>query len=132
MKIRAKEFLGYFAASACALAVDFALLRMLVDYCSWWYLAAATVSFSAGLLVTYALSVAWIFEHRRIRDRKVEFAGFAALGALGAAVNAAVMLIAVKYLGLYYLVAKGLAACFTFVCNFISRRQLLFTERPST
>ena len=105
------------------------MLWVLVHYFYWWYLAAATTSFSAGLLVAYALSVKLVFRHRRLRDRRLEFASFASIGAVGVAINAAVISFGVKYLGLHYLLAKCGAAGFTFVWNFVARRQLLFVQR---
>ncbi len=45
--------------------------------------------------------------------------------------NAFVMFIGVRYLGLHYMVAKCVAAGFTFLGNFISRRQLLFVTGSS-
>lgn len=124
-----REILGYAAASGCALLVDIAILAVLVQYLRWWYLAAATASFLAGLFVAYAISVTFVFKRRRFEDRITEFGGFAAVGAVGLAVNAAVIFLAVKYFGINYLVAKGIAAGLTFICNFVSRRQLLFVER---
>jgi putative flippase GtrA len=88
-------------------------------------------SFLSGVSLAYVLSVKFVFKHRRLHDRRAEFMGFAALGAAGLAVNAAVMVIAVKYLGLYYLIAKCVAAAFTVICNFVSRRQLLFVLRST-
>ena len=41
---------------------------------------------------------------------------------------AGVISLAVRYLGLHYLLAKCLAAGFTCTCNFIARRQLLFVR----
>ena len=127
-----KEACGYGAASIVALGVDMAILTALVRYCGWWYLAAATLSFSAGIVVAYLISIRFVFKTRRIEDRRSEFASFTALGALGLCVNALVMSIAVKIGGLHYLIAKCLAAGFTFICNFITRRQLLFVQRVST
>jgi putative flippase GtrA len=131
MKIILKEAFGYAAASACALVVDLTILGILVHYFAWWYLAAATTSFLSGLFVAYILSVKLVFKQRRLRDARTEFASFAAIGAAGLAVNAAVIFIAVKYFGVYYLVAKCIAAGFTFICNFVSRRQLLFVQHSS-
>jgi len=127
-----KEAFGYGAASVCALAIDMAILTLLVHYFEWGYLAAATVSFSAGSVVAYVISVKFVFKHRRLNDARTEFASFAALGALGLCINALVMSIAVKIGGFHYLVAKCVAAGFTFACNFIARRQLLFVQRLST
>ena len=132
MKIVIQEALRYTAVSACALFVDITILFILVHYFSWWYLGAATASFLAGLLVGYALSVTLVFKYRRLRDQRLEFASFAAIGAVGVVINAAAISFAVKYLGLHYLVAKCGAAGFTFVWNFVARRQLLFVQRRAT
>ncbi len=128
MNIPVTEALGYAVASGCALLCDVTLLWLLVHFLSCNTLAAATLSFLAGTVVAYALSVKLVFKHRRLTDQRAEFASFAALGTAGLAVNAAVIFIVVKYWGLYYLAAKGIAAAFTLICNFITRRQLLFVQ----
>ena len=129
MRTVIQEAVGYSAVSACALCADVAILYVLVHYFSWWYLAAATLSFSVGLLLGYALSVALGFRSRRLKDRRLEFASFAAIGIVGVAINAAAMAFGVKYLGLHYLVAKCGASGFTFLWNFTARRQVLFVRR---
>jgi putative flippase GtrA len=131
MRTVIQEAVRYSAVSVCALCVDVAILYVLVHYFSWWYLAAATVSFLVGLLLGYALSVALVFKYRRLKDRRIEFASFAAIGIVGVAINAAAMALGVKCLGLHYLVAKCGAAGFTFLWNFVARRQFLFVRRSS-
>jgi putative flippase GtrA len=126
-----REAAGYGAASACALGVDMGLLWALVHFFGWDPLIAATTSFLAGAVVAYFLSVRLAFKEHRLRDRRAEFAGFIAIGTLGVAVNAGVMGIAVRYFGLHYIIAKCVAAGFTFSCNFIARRQILFSRRSS-
>jgi putative flippase GtrA len=132
MNIVIKEALGYAAVSACGLLIDIAILFILVHYFSWWYLAAAMTSFSVGLLIGYVLCVTSVFNYRRLKDWRLEFGSFAAIGAVGLAINAAVISFGVKYLGLHYLIAKCGAAGFTFVWNFVARRQLLFVRRRAT
>ena len=131
MKVLLKETLGYTLASAAALAIDAGILFILVHFFAWWYLAAATMSFTVGLFVAYGLSVTVVFKRRRVADRRREFATFAAIGLLGLVVNAVVIYAAVRYAGLHYMLAKGVAAGFTFAGNFLARRQLLFV-RPAT
>jgi putative flippase GtrA len=128
MKVVIKEALGYTAVSAVALAVDITVLRVLVHFLSWWYLAAAIASFLSGLAVGYSLCVAFVFRFRRMKDRRIEFLGFAAIGAVGLLINTLVMGFTVKFLGMHYLIAKCAAAGFTFAWNFLSRRTLLFAE----
>ena len=131
MRTVIQEAVGYTAVSACALCADMAVLYSLVHYFDWWYLAAATTSFLVGLLFAYALSVTLVFKYRRLRDPRLEFTGFAAIGGVGVAINAAAMALGVRCLGLHYLVAKCGAAGFTFLWNFAARRQLLFVRRRS-
>jgi putative flippase GtrA len=126
MRIPIREALGYTTVSAFGLLIDVTLLWILVRFFSWWYLGAATASFSAGLLVGYALCVTLVFRYRRLKDRRLELASFAAIGVVGLPINATVIFIGVKYLGLHYLIAKCVAAGFTFIWNFAARRQLLF------
>jgi putative flippase GtrA len=132
MKLFIQEALRYGAVSAFGLAVDITILWILVRYFGWGYLWAATTSFVAGLLIGYALSLTLVFKYRRLKDQRLEFASFAAIGAVGVAINAAAMSIGVKYLGLHYLIAKFGSASFTFLWNFLARRQYLFVQRHAS
>jgi len=129
MKTVVQEAIRYAAVSACALIIDITVLFILVDYFSWWYVAAATASFLVGLIVGYVLSVTLVFKYRRLEDPRLEFASFAGIGLVGVVINAALMFFGVKTLGLHYLIAKCGAASFTFVWNFVARRQFLFVQR---
>lgn len=126
-----RQAAGYALASGIALGVDVGLLRALVEGLHWPPLAAATLSFLAGAVVAYALSVRIAFDQHRLRDRRAEFIGFVALGLVGVLINGAVIFVAVDVLGIHYLWAKGIAAGFSFCANFVARRQLLFVQRPS-
>jgi putative flippase GtrA len=126
VKTLLREALFYAAMSFVLLCVDIALLWILVQFFSWPYLVAATVSFSAGVIVGYILSVTAVFRYRRLKNQPIEFASFAAVGIVGLAINAAAMYFGVGYLGEHYLAAKCSAACLTFGWNFLARRQLLF------
>jgi putative flippase GtrA len=128
VRILIKEAIGYGAASAGALVVDMTILWVLVRFFGWGYLAAATASFLAGAVVAYVLSLKLAFKQHRLRDQRVEFISFVAIGTVGLAVNAGVISLAVRYLGLHYLLAKCVAAGFTFMCNFFVRRQILFVR----
>ena len=122
-----KEAVGYGLASAIALAVDAGVLFVLVHFFGWWYLGAATVSFAAGVVITYLISVRLVFKHHRIESRHREFLAFVLIGVIGLAVNLAIMFVAVSLFGWNYMIGKGAAACGTFLCNFGLRRQVLFS-----
>jgi putative flippase GtrA len=127
-----RQATGYVGASAAAFAVDFLLLSLLVSGFGIPYLAAAFVSFAAGTVVVYWLSIRHVFDYRRLEDWRPEFAVFAALGLVGLVVNLTAMYSLVDGLGLHYLVAKVGAAGFTFIANFLLRRWMLFTPRSTS
>ncbi len=129
MKHIAWEAFRYSMAAGVALVVDMGLLWLLVEKFGWYYLAAATASFIAGSVIVYVLSVAFVFRHRSVEDRRVEFGVFFAIGVIGVLINLAVMKVAVDGFGLYYMVAKLVSVFFTFTANFGLRRVLLFTPR---
>jgi putative flippase GtrA len=124
-----RQVSAYVGASAAAFAVDFLLLSLLVSGFGLPYLAAAFMSFSAGTVVVYWLSIRHVFDYRRLEDWRPEFSVFAALGLVGLVVNLTAMYLLVDGLGLHYLLAKVGAAGFTFITNFLLRRWMLFTPR---
>lgn len=127
-----REFYGYGAASVAALSVDLFILWGLVQWVGANYIAASTVSFLSGSAVAYGLSIRIAFREHRVRDQRLEFICFVAIGCGGLVVNACVISVAVQFLGLHYLVARCLAAGFTFTFNFVARRQILFITRSTT
>ena len=126
-----KESLGYGVASACGFFADIAVLWGLVHFLAWGYLPAATAAFLVGAVVAYQLSTTIAFKQRRLTSQTSEFANFVAIGGVGLLVNSAVIFTGVNLLGLRHLVAKCVAAGFTFACNFVLRRQILFIRRAA-
>jgi putative flippase GtrA len=123
-----REALGYAGVSVLSLGVNFAILALLVKYFKWGDLTAATLSFLAGACVAYALSVRFVFTQHRLRNRRAEFLGFIAIGALGLAVNIGVIYLATRFLAMPVLYASCIAAGFSFSFNFLTRRQILFVQ----
>jgi len=122
------ELLLYGAASAAALLVDAGLLTALVERAGWQYLTAAVVSFAAGGVFLYFVSVTWVFRFRRIGNPALELPLFVGLGLAGLVVNIAVMFVAVETAHVHFLVAKAAAAACTFTTNFLLRRNLMFSR----
>lgn len=120
------EIAGYGAASAVALAVDAGVLAALTSLLGWLYLPASGVSFAAGGVVAYLVSVRLAFRFHNLADRSIEAISFVALGLAGLLVNSLVIWFAVSRVGLQLMAAKACAAACTFTVNFALRRQLLF------
>lgn len=123
------EFWRYLLASAAALGLDFALLWLLTERLGLHYLASAAISYSAGAVLHYAISVVFVFRQRRVRDERLEFILFFAIGLFGLASTQLMLKLAVDGLGLSYMIGKLLATGVSFVLNYAARRVALFTVR---
>jgi len=123
------QFLRYATIGGIAFVVDFFILLALTELAGWHYLAAATIGFLAGLLVNYALSIRWVFDYRRLSDRRVEFMLFGGVGLAGLALNNASLFVLADWAGFDYRVAKLITAALVLAFNFSVRRAMLFTRR---
>jgi putative flippase GtrA len=121
------EFWRYLAASVASLGLDFGLLWLLTERAGLHYLSSAAISYSAGCVLHYAISVTLVFRARRVADWRKEFVGFFAIGLLGLVANQLMLKAAVEVAGLGYLLGKVAATGLGFVLTFVTRRALLFT-----
>ena len=119
------QLLRYGAASAVALAADYATLYLLASVIGLPPLLANSVSFTVGVVITYFASRMWVFSERRLTDPRAEFVVFVLVGLAGLAVNDGVVW-AGTTLGWNLYVAKALAAAVSFVWNFFLRKYLIY------
>ena len=125
------DAVGYGAASAVALAVDWGSLVVLNSLLHVDYLLAAGVAFSLGLLVAYFLSVHLVFKGRSRYGARGELAGFIVTGLIGLALNQVLIFAFVAGLALPVAIAKAPTVGIVFTFNCLSRRLLLFTGRSA-
>ena len=127
------QIIRYLIAGGVAFAVDFALLYLLTDFFDFHYLTSSRISFSIGLIITYLFSIFWIFDKRRINNRKIEFLIFAIIGIVGFVLTDLFMKFFTENLfqkfEYSYLFSKILTTIIIFVWNFTAKRFILFTEK---
>jgi len=120
------QFIRYTLVGGVAFAADFTTLFLLTHFAKVYYLASAAVAFAIGLTVNYVISAAWVFAHRTMRNRAVEFGIFAAVGVVGLGLNELGMWLLSGRWGIHYLWAKLLTAALVYVWNFGARKIALF------
>ena len=126
------QLLRSMVASFVSFALDFHLCAFLVELAGLSYLPAASLSFAAGTLLNYLLTVAWIFRTSRLKDRRLEFLAYFAFAALGLGLNGAFMYLFTGVAGVHYLVSRVLAGALVFAFNFALRKFVLFgPARPA-
>jgi len=122
----ARQLLKTVVASQAAFWLDFGILALLTEAAGLHYLVSAAFAFLAGTTLSYALSVVWVFDTRRVASKAVEYALFVLVGVVGLGLNEALLWVFTEPLGLHYLVSKVVAATLIFGWNFGARKLLLF------
>lgn len=120
-----KQFAKFAVVGLASLAVDYALLVFMVEACHIDFLVSTTVSFIASVVVNYALSMRYVFEHREDISRKREFTIFAILSAIGLGLNDLYMFVGVGLLNIGYQAMKLISTFLVTWYNFFSRRKFL-------
>jgi putative flippase GtrA len=121
------QLLRYTFVGGLAFIVDFGLLFLLTEFAGLYYLASATCSFLAGLLVNYYISTIWVFGSSPYK-KGMEFLLFAIIGIIGLGLNDVLIWVFTEKAGLYYMLSKLLTAVLVYLWNFLGRRYLIFNK----
>lgn len=120
------EFVRYTVVGGLASLVDVGLLVGLTTVVGVYYLQAATIALGCGLLTSYLLSVAWVFQERTWHNPLVELGLFTLIGGIGLLGNGALMWGLTEYAHLHYLCSKMVSALVVFLWNFLAKKCVLF------
>lgn len=120
-------FCKYLVAGGLGFVLDFGTLFLLFNLCGVYYLAAAAVAFTVGLVFVYVASNKWVFQQRRMERRQaLEFSIFTLIGLIGLGLTVLFMWLLVDYAGLYPLVAKLITTALVLCWNFGARKLILY------
>ena len=122
-----REFTRYVAASAFAFIADFGTLVLLTELFGVHYLVSAAAGFGLGILITYGLSIRWVFSARRLANASMERMIFVLIGVGGLGINHMVMFGLTEIALFPYWFSKIGAVALVFLFNFTLRKALLFT-----
>lgn len=120
------QFCRYIFVGGIAFFVDFSFLYIFTEFLGIFYLLSATISFVLGLIVNYILSLIWVFNKRKLRNKAHEFTIFALVGVFGLGLNDVMIYSFTTYLGLYFLFSKIISQVVVLLWNFFARRYVLF------
>lgn len=124
---RLVEFFRYGFVSVVSLAVDFGGLYALTEFAGLHYLLSAAVSYSAGLVVSYLLSVLWVFPKSRLKSRAAEFSVFVVIGLAGMGLNELLLWLLTDVLLFSYLASRLISAVIGYIWKYVLRKAILFT-----
>ena len=120
------QLFRYAIVGGVSFVVDYGLLYVFTEWLSFHYLVSASLSFIAGLVVNYSISVKWIFRHSKLSNKSAEFTVYGIIGVVGLLLNNALMYLFTDYFQIHYMISKLLSAVIVLGWNFIGRRIILF------
>ena len=120
------QMFRYAIVGGMSFAVDYGLLYVFTEWFGFHYLLSATISFTAGLVVNYLISIRWVFGKSKLSSRAAEFAVYGIIGVAGLLLNNLLLYIFTDHLHLHYMLSKLIAAVTVLVWNFLGRKIILF------
>ena len=93
------------------------------------YLISSTISFTVSVIVNYILSITFVFETDKSKNKVGEFVIFVCLSVIGLGINALCMWVAVEFIHIHYMLSKIGATAVVMVYNFVTRK--IFIEKKS-
>lgn len=124
------QLLRYGVSGLTAAAVDMGMLALLTEvFGERMLLVWTAIAFACGLLVTYLMSIYWVFSNRTVSSRAKELAIFISIGIIGLALTEFLMWVFARKLEWHYLIAKMVSATTVFIWNFTAKKLLLFRNK---
>lgn len=130
-----RKIKNYLAVGAMAFSVEYALFLLLFGV-SGNLLFSQTISFTAGLLVSFLGNRALTFRSRTSQDytlsQKAQLVRYLALAATNLFITNVLIYILVDLVGIGYVLAKLLVMCSVVVWNFVVFSKFIFGNNSPT
>jgi len=120
-----ERVIWFLFVGAIASLVDIGLLYFLCDGRGIWYVPAAVLSYSVGILVSYILNKSLTF-HDHSCGYLQQFATFAAISVSCLIMNVGIIWLLVEAASLNYLIAKVIATACAFFWNYFGQSRITF------
>lgn len=123
--MRFKRFFWYCVGGGLAFVTDASLLFIFTEYGHIWYLFSAILSFIIAAVVNYLFQRLVTFKDRK-QDFKKQFLSFLLVAVVGIVLNTVLLYVQVEFLGLWYMLAKAIAAVIVLLWNFVMNKYVTF------
>jgi len=107
--------------------IEYGILVFLTEIIGINYLISNACGFCVAVLANYILSIKFVFDADKNKNKLVEFVVFLLFSTGGLLINQLVMFVAVELFGIHYMISKIGATGIVMVYNFITRK--LFIEK---
>ena len=108
-----------------AFAIDYGILATCKEIFGLNVLISAAIAVTISVIFNYILSIIWVFDVSKEKDKKKNFIIFIVFSAIGLALTELIMWIGTDLLHIHYLIVKIIATAIVMIFNFITRKKFL-------
>lgn len=108
-----------------AFAIDYLILILCRELFYLPILLSSAIAFSISVIFNYILSIAWVFDVNKEKDKKRNFIIFILLSIVGLIITEIIMYIGTNIVHIHYLIVKIVATIIVMIFNFITRKIFL-------
>jgi dolichol-phosphate mannosyltransferase len=123
-----KQFIKFAIVGTIGTVVDFSILIFLKEFLGFNLYVANGISFSCAVLNNYTWNSLWTFGDQA-KHHAQQLAQFAVVSIIGLALSQGFLYAFHDILGLWYIMAKGLAIVCVLFWNFLANRYWTFRRR---
>lgn len=116
------EIARFILVGGACFVLDYGLLYILTEYGGLHYLLSAGVSFTISVFVNYWLCLVCVFRGANTQTHRAKMLFFGSSIA-GLGLNQLLMWMLVDLFGIYYMIAKPIAAGIVMVWNYVLKRR---------
>lgn len=108
-----------------AFVIDYITLIICKEIFDLSVLLSAAIAFTISVIVNYILSIIWVFDVDKEKNKKKNFIIFIVFSIIGLILTEIIMWIGTDLLNISYLIVKIIATAIVMVFNFITRKKFL-------
>lgn len=108
-----------------AFVIDYLGLILCRELFHFSILVSSAIAFTISVIFNYILSIVWVFDVNKEKDKKTNFVIFIVLSIVGLIITEIIMYIGTDLMNIHYLIVKIVATLIVMVFNFITRKMFL-------
>ncbi len=125
MKKLIGQILKFSVVGGSAFIIDYGILIIMTEVFRVDYLVSSGFSFTVSVVFNYIMSIKWVFNVEKTRNKKQEMLLFFLFSIIGLGINQIIMWIMVDKFGVFYMISKIGATIVVMIYNFITRKLFL-------
>lgn len=119
------QILRFGVVGGIAFVIDYVTLIVCKEIFNLNVLVSAAIAFTISVIFNYILSILWVFDVDKEKDKKKNFIIFIIFSIIGLVLTELIMWVGTDLMNISYLIVKIIATAIVMVFNFVTRKKFL-------